>query len=183
MAGVKGQRSGGHNAKTANEHALAGTKRRDRHAFASPDPPKGRPTPPKRLEGDALAEWDAMIADLEAAKTLATTDRMALYQYCRLYAETEAQAERASEYAEGIQTLEDNLSGLEGAELVACFQEIGKLHQLRAQNETKVRQGRMGLRIYLVEFGQTPASRGRVKLPEAPPTDPFDEFEEPNGVQ
>ena len=36
----------------------------------------------------------------------------------------------------------------------------------------------MAIRTYLVEFGLTPASRGRVKLPEQPPEDdPFAQFD------
>lgn len=165
MAGT--HNSGGHNAKTRTALQLAGTFRGHRHGdLRTPEPPTGRPVPPKPLEGDALAEWDAMVADLESAGSLTKTDRMALYQYCRLYAETEDASTRGPEYAASIQVLEDNLAGLKGKELTDCFQEIGKLHALRAQNESKVRQGRMAIRQYLVEFGMTSASRGRVKLPE-----------------
>ena len=43
------------------------------------------------------------------------------------------------------------------------------------------RQHDLALRLYLTEFGLTPASRGRVKLPEKPQAnaDPFAEFDEP----
>ena len=157
--------SGGRNAKSRAALQLAGTFKASRHAERkTPEPPKGRPAPPKPLEGDAMAEWHAMTADLEVSGTLSVTDRMALYQYCRLYAETEEIAARGPEYAGSIQALEDTLAGLTGAELVACFQESGKLHALRAANESKVRQGRMALRQYLVEFGMTPSARNRVKV-------------------
>src|SRR6185436_20366349 len=90
MAGVKG-RSGGHNAKTIEELALAGTFRNDRHAgVRSPEPPMGVPEPPKALRGQARLEWDRMIGRLASSKTLSSVDDGALYQYCQLFSETEA---------------------------------------------------------------------------------------------
>jgi len=181
MPGVKGQRSGGHNARTRKQHELAGTFRKNRHgSHTNPDPPKGIPTPPKELEGDAAEEWARMIARLSTTGALSTVDDGVLYQHCRLFAQTERLENRQAEIAASIDILEENLHGIERTELVACFQEIGKLRQLEASNETKIRQNRMALRAYYVEFGLTPASRGRVKLPEKPPeTDPFDEFDAP----
>lgn len=170
MAGVKG-RSGGRNARTTQEHVLRGSFRDDRHGGATtPEPPKGIPDPPKPLDGDALAEWDRMVARLTESGTLARVDDAVLYQYCRLFSETEALAVSQLETAASIDILEENLHGLEGAEIVQCFQEITKLRQLEAGYSTKIRQGRMALRTYLVELGQTPASRSRVKIakPDAP---------------
>lgn len=129
MAGVAG-RSGGRGAKPTQDHQRRGTYREDRHGgFESPDPPKGAPIPPKPLEGDAKAEWDRVCEDLEACKTLASVDRSALYQYCCLFAETEA---------------------------LAAKKDINLY--------VAIRQNRMAMRTYLVEFGLTPASRSRVKI-------------------
>jgi P27 family predicted phage terminase small subunit len=178
MPGVKGQRSGGHNAKTQQAHGLAGTTRKDRHSgYCNPDPPKGRPEAPKELSGEALSEWNRMIVRLETAGTLATVDDAVIYQYCRLFAETEQAAVSREESAASVDLLEDNLSDLKGSDLVQCFQEISKMRQLEARYTSQIRQGRMSLRAYLVEMGMTPASRGRVKLPEHKPVDPFDEFD------
>jgi P27 family predicted phage terminase small subunit len=156
--------SGGRNAKSKKAHVMAGTFRATRHGGLSvaSETPKGHPLPPKTLHGDALEEWQRMIVRLEQLGVLSTVHDAAIYQYCRLFAESEEQAQRPEEYAAAIQILEDNLSDLKGAELVQCFQEITKLHALRAQNEAKVRQCRMALRQYLVEFGLTPAAIGRV---------------------
>ena len=35
----------------------------------------------------------------------------------------------------------------------------------------------MAIKGYLVEFGLTPASMGRIRVPEAPPDDDFAEFD------
>lgn len=169
--------SGGRNAKSRASHVLAGTFRADRHGdHETPEAPKGRPEPPKPLEGDALVEWDAMTADLEACGTLARTDRMALYQYCRLFAETEALVVKQGEAAATVGILEDNLSGIPKDQLRDVFQEITKMRQLEAGYDTKIRQGRMALRQFLVEFGMTPAARSRVKLPASKPKSKLEQF-------
>jgi len=165
MAGVAG-RSGGRNIKSVASHRLAGTFQPVRHGHhANPMVKRGRPEPPKPLDGDALNEWTAVCYELDAADVLATTDRMAMYQYCRLYADTEALSVLQEETGGSIDRLEENLSGLDGAELVQCFQEITKLRQLEARYVVQIRQGRMGILRFLVEFGHTPSARARVKLP------------------
>ncbi len=169
MSGVSG-RSGGRNAKTKQQHDTEGTTRPGRHkGLANPDPPSGQPVPPKPLDGDAKDEWDRMIGRLEASQTLSTVDDGALYQYCRLFAETEAIAVTQLETAATIDLLEENLSGPkeERENLLQVAQEITKLKQLEARYTTQIRQGRMAVRTYLVEFGLTPAARSRVKVTTA----------------
>lgn len=164
MAGVKG-RSGGNNAKTVEQHHLEGTFNTTRHSgYVNPEPPPGLPTPPKVLTGDAEEEWDRMVRRLQTSKTVSVIDDGALYQYVRLFAETEAIAVTQLETAGSIQILEENIAGLKGPDLVAVFQEISKLRQLEARYTNQIRQGRMAQRVFLVEFGMTPASRGRVRL-------------------
>jgi hypothetical protein len=105
-----------------------------------------------------------MVSRLSVSQTLTLVDDAALYQCCRLFAETEALAETQAETGESVARLEENLAGLEGADLVACFQEITKLRQLESRYVSLIRQGRMAMRIYLVEFGLTPAARSRVRV-------------------
>jgi P27 family predicted phage terminase small subunit len=177
MAGVKGQKSGGHNKKTRKELELAGTYRKDRHEHLPPDVPEGIPTPPRPLDGEALEEWQRMITRLTSTGALSAVDDAVLYQYCQLFAETEGIALAQAETAATVKILQENLDGLAEltfADLMAAAQEITKLRKLEAGYITKVRQGRMALRMLLTEFGLTPASRGRVKVPEK--TQDADEF-------
>jgi P27 family predicted phage terminase small subunit len=172
MAGVRG-RSGGRNAKTVKAHKLQGTFQKVRHGgVKNPEPPAGVPVPPKPLAGDALHEWNRMLARLAVSKTLSSVDDGVLYQYCQMFAETEGIALAQEETAATVRILQENLDGLHELsfeDLLAAAQEITKLRKLEAGYITKVRQGRMALRTYLVEFGLTPASRGRVKLTDAAP--------------
>lgn len=165
MAGVKG-RSGGHNAKTRKQLELEGTLRSGRHRdLKNPDPPLGKPLPPKALEGEALAEWHRMIVRLETSKTLSLVDDAILYDYCQMHATTE-QIQKA---VNGLTCLFFIKVGFGGAE-------EPKTHPMVVQ----LRQYRLALRVFLVEFGLTPASRGRVKATGEgdKPEDPFAEFED-----
>jgi P27 family predicted phage terminase small subunit len=163
--------SGGRNAKSAQMHVLTGTFRQDRHGDAiAPEPPKGRPEPPVELSEVARAEWDRMVIRLEQSGTLSRVDDAAVYQYARLFAETEQLAVSRDDTSGSIRIMEDNLAGIEGGDLVPVFQEITKLRQLEKGYATSIRQGRMAIRQYLVEFGMTPAARSRVKVPKSDDT-------------
>lgn len=178
--------SGGRNKKSARAHRLQGTFQKVRHAGdQSPEAPNGVPSPPKTLEGEAKAEWERMVADMVSLGTASAVDGHALYQYCQLYAETEAIAVTQLETAATIDLLEENLHGPEEERenLLQVVQEISKLRQLEARYITQIRQGRMALRSYLVEFGMTPSARTRVKVPDKKPIDPFAQFDADGSVQ
>jgi len=158
--------SGGRNRKSAKRHRLEGTYQKVRHGKdrPTPDPPKGRPTTPKTLRGEALAEWHRMVDRLDVAHTLSIVDDAVLARYCRLHARAD-RLERA----------------LAQRKTAFYIDHLGneKVHpgfgQLRAYDQA--------LRGYLVEFGMTPAARSRVTtVGDAPaPADPFDEFDKPTG--
>jgi len=156
MPGVKG-RSGGRNAKTVAAHTLTGTYRRDRHGDRrNPEPPVGAPDRPRDLRGAAAAEWDRVVADLVRSGSIATVDGAALRNYVELH----ATAERLQREVNALAQLSSN----------------DRVHPAVAQ----LRQYRLALRLYLVEFGLTPAARSRVQLaPAPPPDDEFAEFDRP----
>ena len=71
--------------------------------------PEGVPTPPVELSGEALAEWGRMVDRLRQTRTLSTVDDAVLYQYSRLYAETEALAADQARTAELIDRLDSEI--------------------------------------------------------------------------
>lgn len=172
MAGVKG-RSGGHNAKTQEQHRLEGTGRKDRHTgYRNPEPATGMPAKPDRLTGEAAAEWDRMVGRLEQCKTLAVVDDAILVEYCELHALTH----RLQGEIDELPALFFEKTSVDGAGVEHVEP---KVHPGVGQ----LRQARMAKRTLLVEFGLTPASRGRVKIPEQPgEPDPFAEFDKPSEV-
>jgi P27 family predicted phage terminase small subunit len=172
-------RSGGRNRKSAQQHRLEGNYRADRHAAGgdAPDPPKGRPTVPAGLAGVALEEWRRMVDRLELANTLSLVDDAALYQYCCLFAETEAVACAQRDTDTLIAKLQKTVARLHHQELVDAIAAIVQLKKLEAKYATQLRQGHMAVRQYLVELGMTPAARSRVKVKDVDPkADPFAEF-------
>lgn len=177
MAGVKG-RSGGRNAKTVQQHLTQNTFQPVRHAgFTNPDPPKGVPTSPKELAGDALAEWDRMVERLKLTGAISTVDDAAIYQYAQMFSETEALAGARDEVQGAVDRLTESLSDFQGVELLAAYQELTKMLKLVSGYTSQIQRGRMACRVLLVEFGLTPASRGRVKLnEEKEPANPLARF-------
>ena len=126
-----------------------------------------------------------MVSRLEAAKTLSIVDDAALFQYCCLFAETEAigVAHRTNvALVDKLQAAIDKLR--DGEQIVRAIESIVQLKKLEVKSTAQLRQGHMAVRQYLVELGMTPAARSRVKVPDntpAEPTDPFAEFDSPAG--
>lgn len=181
MPGTKN--SGGHNRRSRDFHLVHGTFREDRgHADADfIDPPKGVPDVPKHLAGAAKAEWARMVDRLETAKTLSKIDDAALYQYVQLFAETEAIREDHAQLRKLTKELRSAIlkSQLAGSELIEAIGKIVVLQQLSQKQSIQLRQGHMGMRQWLVEFGMTPAARNRVKVPKTgalPVTNPLEKY-------
>ena len=159
--------SGGRNKKSTHLLVLQGTFRKDRHAGTrNPEPPEGAPAKPATLRGEAAKEWDRMIGRLEACKSLSPVDDAVLARYCKLHARAERLEAALAAEAPFFDKVTVDGSGQEHVER--------KVHPGFAQ----CRQYDLALRVYLVEFGLTPASRGRVKLPETSgEEDAFAEFD------
>jgi hypothetical protein len=77
-------------------------------------------------------------------------------------------AQQQVEAQASIEILQENMGDVKGPERVELFRQIVILRQLVSKATDQLRQGRMALRQYLGEFGLTPASRGRIKLPPKP---------------
>ena len=171
IAGVKG-RSGGRNAKTRKQHRLEGTERKHRHVGTrNPEPPEGAPAKPATLTGEAAAEWDRMIERLTASKSLSLVDDGVLYDYVQLHALAERLQAELDALPSVFYTKPSQVLLIDGNSQE--FDEP-KVHPGVGQ----LRQARVAMKAFHVEFGLTPASRGRVKLLETPDeADPFSEFD------
>lgn len=114
---------------------------------------------PAGLVGEAKAEWDRIIPELELAGLITKIDRAALAAYCFCYAEWfSAKAEldtMGRMIKEPIVGIGDN-----GPEVIDYK---FKKNPLCAE----VWNGLRLMKAYLVEFGLTPSSRSRIKV-EAP---------------
>jgi phage terminase small subunit len=119
----------------------------------------------------ASQAWDAVVDALEAMDCLHTVDGLALYQYAALYGETEGIRAQQDRYRATVDTLESALDGLTGSDLGQAVQQIAGLAKLDSKCTDQLRAGRTAIRLFLLEFGLTPASRNRIRLPEDAPAD------------
>lgn len=115
-----------------------------------------------------------MLWAFEDMGMLHKVDVVALEQYCRLYAETQRVSVREEHLEASIDRLEENIGDFKGEDFLKLAQEITQQQKLVSKCTDQLRAGRMAIRQYLVEFGLTPASRGRIKLPST--TAEVDEF-------
>ena len=183
MAGVAG-RSGGRNRKSAAEHQLSGSFRRDRgHSRKTAGRPAGVPTPPRALGPMARAEWNRMITRLTASKALAKTDDAALYQAAQLFAEIETAVDQRRDVERLIVDMRAAAESLEGEARFAALEAIGQQQRLLRACAVHVRQGRQAMRTWLVEFGLTPAARTRVQVSDDETRDEWSDFEAGDGVK
>jgi P27 family predicted phage terminase small subunit len=125
-----------------------------------PTPADGVPDRPEMLIGEAAAEWDRVSQVLAEMGLLTRADRSALAAYCTAYARW-----------------------LQAEEQVAKFGTIVKSPEkgfpMKSPYLTVADQALETMRKFMVEFGLTPSSRSRIRLPgHGPAEDEFDAFVE-----
>lgn len=162
--------------KNIADHKRNGTYRTTRHkGQRSPSAPLGHPVKPDSLDPLASASWDAVIVSLDAMEITHTIDGHAVEQYAKLYAETEGIADQRIAGRVAMDSLTTTIQSLRGVDLANAVASLVDLAKLDAKHVDQLRNGRNAIRLFLVEFGLTPASRNRIRLPEATPdtADPF----------
>ena len=147
---------------------MRGTARKDRHGgFEAPETIAGDPVIPGDLTGDALTEWHRMVERLTLTGAIERVSDKSIYHCALLSAEIEAVRARFAV----DEALDKRLTALlERPDITTAqmLEVLGPLNDVRNRlrsSTTTLRQGHMAMRQYLVEFGLTPASRARVKLP------------------
>lgn len=118
-----------------------------------------------------------MVRRLELAGTLSSIDDACLYQYAELFAETEETKRERAETLTLIAKLRTELEDLRGDELGIGIGDLLKLKAIGLRQANELRQGRIALRGYLVEFGMTLVSRTRVQRPDRPVTNKVEQFQ------
>lgn len=184
MPGTSSSGGRGTNSKSIATHERNGTYRKDRHgALKNPEPTAGRPEPPADLDSEEQKAWEWALWAFDDMGMLTKVDAGSVYQFAKLFAETERVAVQQRENEASVKVLEENLSDVKGEDLVQLFGQIVTLRKLISKATDQLRSGRMAIRQYLVEFGLTPASRGRIKLPaKGEAIDEFTAFQKKRGA-
>ena len=123
-----------------------------------PQPTKKRPRCPKHLTGEAKKEWNRTSKQLFELGLLTELDRAALAAYCQAWAQWVQAQEEMSKPT--FQMIEETESG----------------YPVASPWLNVAAQAMKHMKSFLTEFGMTPSSRSRVKVPEAPTVDPYEEF-------
>ena len=142
MAGRKGQRSGGHNAKTTEQHKADGTYQKCRHEKRVDNAPaKGKPVKPSDLGSVESSVWDEVVSFLPETTT-GRVDTIALREMCQWY----------GVYRKCIHIMQsDPLDRDARAGATACWDRFWRIAQ---------------------DFGATPVSRARLQVPTEPQKSP-----------
>jgi P27 family predicted phage terminase small subunit len=115
------------------------------------------PEPPEILQSVALAEWHRMAPLLHGAGLLTAIDGSALAAYCQSYAT----------WVEAHEKIRERGTVVVSSKGQPMLSPYLKVANIAMQQWTRM----------LVEFGMTPSSRSRVKVPEAPTAgDPYTEW-------
>jgi P27 family predicted phage terminase small subunit len=125
-----------------------------------PVAPQGVPEPPAWLDAEAKAEWDRVTADLAGMGLLSRADRPALTALCVAWSrwvEAEAQVKKFGTVVKSPE---------KGFPMKSPYLSIAD-------------QALETMRKLMVEFGLTPSSRSRIKIPDGGEAgDEFDRFME-----
>lgn len=123
-----------------------------------PVPPEGIPDCPEHLNEEARAEWFRTAAVLKEMGLLSKADRAALAAYCVAYSRWVEAEELVKRYGVIVKSPEKGFP-MKSPYLTVADQSI----------ET--------MRKFMVEFGLTPSSRSRIKVPrDSGAADEFDQF-------
>lgn len=156
-------------AKSRAELERAGTFRKDRHGdLRNPEPTSGQPEVPAELDEVGQKAWDWLLWAFEDMGMLAKVDAHTMFAYCQVWSKTLMVDQRQVEMLDGVRILRENVPDVRKDDpqgLIQLYQEIVTLEKLISKCTDQSRAGWMAIRQYLVEFGLTPASRGRIKLP------------------
>ncbi len=111
-----------------------------------PQPPKEVPDPPEFLNDEGRAEWFRTTAALKEMGLLSKADRAALSAYCTAYSRWVAAEEQVSKFGTIIKSPD-------------------KGFPMKSPYLTIADQAMETMRKFLVEFGLTPSSRSRIRVP------------------
>jgi P27 family predicted phage terminase small subunit len=123
-----------------------------------PAPPAGIPEPPAWLDDEARAEWFRIVKMLDDMGVSSPADHAALEAYCTIYSRWVHAEAQVKKFGTIVKSPE-------------------KGFPMTSPYLTVANQSLELMRKFLVEFGLTPSSRSRIRLPgSGDDVDEFDRF-------
>lgn len=128
--------------------SLEGNPGKRRRNDREPKPPDGLPECPEFLDGEGRAEWFRIVPVLQEMGLLTKADRSALSAYCVAYGRWIKAEGLVKKYGEIVKSPEKNFP-------------------MKSPYLTVADQALETMRKLMVEFGLTPSSRSRIRVPES----------------
>lgn len=123
-----------------------------------PVPNQGQPECPDWLDEEAKAEWERVVPELEQMGLLSPADRAALAAYCTAWSRWKQAEEMVRKFGTIVKSPE-------------------KGFPMKSPYLTVADQALETMRKLMVEFGLTPSSRSRIKVPNTGGAgDEFDQY-------
>lgn len=123
---------------------------------SEPRPKAALPRAPRFLDPIAKVEWRRVGRELFEVGLLTRVDRAALAAYCQTYSRW-VQAEK--------EIVDDGLT-VRGAQGQVVKNPVVTIAEKALEQ----------MKVYAIEFGMTPSSRSRIKLPDQKEDDPFESW-------
>lgn len=139
---------------------------------SEPHPTKGIPEMPKGLAPAARREWHRITHDLMALGVLTVIDGKALAMYCDAYSDWQEAQRNCRKDGMWIDT-----PVLDKGNMPIQLND-GRWMMVRKENAAfniKCKAIKT-MKAFLIEFGLTPASRSKLKMPKKEETDPMEDF-------
>ncbi len=128
-------------------------------------PDQVMPETPRGMSRGALREWRRMGKILFAKGVLTQVDGMAFKAYCEHAAQSEIAFIKFNERGAVVDVFAMDKKGNQ----VFLHSEVNPWYKVFLEEQK-------AMKAFLIEFGLTPASRSRLKLPEKPKEDEFDKL-------
>ena len=147
--------------KPTSAKIIQGNFRKDRSPKNEPQPKKvfEVPRPPSHLTRHAKKLWKSLAAELVEKGILTITDLPALEACCEIY----------GQYREAHEAVFHPIDSMTGKRTKRTLAEYLKGRNSQTMPEyTAMTKAFNTFKAYLIEFGMTPASRGKLDIPEVP---------------
>ena len=138
---------------------------------AEPTPTVGVPEMPKGLRRAAQREWKLIVPELSQLGVLTVVDGKALAMYCDAYADWQEAQRDCVKHGLVLDSPvldEENKPIMIGGQALTVRKVNPAFTVKSAAQKT--------LKSFLIEFGLTPASRTKLKIPAKPKVDPMEAF-------
>lgn len=138
---------------------------------AEPTPDIGAPEMPKGLRTAAKREWHIIVRELLQLGVLTVVDGKALAMYCDAYADWQEAQRDCVKHGLVLDSPvldEENKPIMVGGQALTVRKVNPAFTVKSAAQKT--------LKSFLIEFGLTPASRAKLKVPTKPKVDPMEAF-------